>query len=167
MLNFHFRGKPGPQDSKFASFSNFPAPSSKRTCDEKFIYTSSPSCAAAQLDSHPGILKNEQHVDWKIQKPNFSFRESYQYHHQLKLSLTDPLISQSLPSTLRSIPFYNASAKSIQIFFNLPTRFASSFQKPTSSDIKQICRCIFRYIICIWEYTLSINMSKNIPAFPC
>ena len=28
------------------------------------------------LDSHPffGILKNEQHVDWKIQKPNFSKR---------------------------------------------------------------------------------------------
>ena len=118
------------------------------------------------LDSHPGILKNEQHVDWKILKPNFSFRESYQYHHQLKLSPTDPLISQSLPSTLRSIPFYNASAKSIQIFFNLPTRFASSFQKPTSSDIKQIYMHIYIHYLYMRIHTFN-KYVKNTPAFPC
>ena len=84
------------------------------------------------LDSHPGGILNINSIVFQDTETKSSVsRESY--HRQLRIyqGPTDPWISSTgLPSTLRSIPLYNASAKSIQIFFNLA--ICSKFQKPTS-----------------------------------
>ena len=91
------------------------------------------------LDSHPGGILNINSILFQDTESKSSVRE------RIYQDPTDPWISATgLPSTLRSIPLYNASAKSIQIFFNLA--ICSKFQKPTSFKNMQYQANIYIYI---------------------